>query len=170
MEGIKIFAAIAASLLLAPPIALADEFVAIGHVTEISLLPEGSDRCPAACPVQVGDLPEGNRLICVSNSCGCGEAHIKIDRVLLGKVTPTVVVKHRLGEWCESAFPLTGLSVLIQLKDSQSPSWSGLHPLDTGDLGFDPEEFTKIGSVVLSDLKTSDGLVSLRELEKRLGL
>ena len=166
----KILAAIAASFLFAPSIVLADEFVAIGHVTEISLLPEGSDRCPMACPVHTADLPNGNRLICVSTSCGCGEAHIKIDRVLLGTNPPTVVVKHRLGEWCESAFPLTDLPVLIRIQDDQSPSWSALHTIDSGDLGFEAAEFTQIGSVLVSDLKTSDGLASLRELEKRLGL
>ena len=170
MEGIRILTAIAASFLFAPSVVLADEFVAIGHVTEISLLPEGSDRCTVTCPVHTSDLPNGNRLICLSTSCGCGEAHIKIDRVLLGKSPPTVVFKHRLGQWCESAFPLTGLPVLIRIPDDQSPSWSALHTTDSGDLGFEPAEFTQIGSVLVSDLTTSDGLASLRELEKRLGL
>ena len=76
IRSIRCFVLLAASL-LAWGVA-ADEFVAIGRVEQVTLLPEGTARCPAACQ----DDASG-KTVCVSNTCGCGEALIRIDRVLV---------------------------------------------------------------------------------------
>jgi hypothetical protein len=141
----------------------AGEFVAVGRVEQITLLPEGSDRCPLACPVDVS-----GKSVCISNSCGCGEALVRVERSVVGAARPTVLARSRLGEWCESEFPL-GEPILIRVADGESLQWSGLQSLDKpGDYGFEAGAFTFLGNVDVRKLKASDGLASLSELEQAL--
>lgn len=142
----------------------ADEFVAVGRLEQVVLLPEGTDRCPAACPPDTT-----GSTVCISNSCGCGEAVIRIDRVLVGANRPTSVVKYRLGEWCETEFSLVNLLILLRISDDHAPQWTELLTLeDSGDLGFERSAFTSIGGVEVQKLEATDGIASLSELERAL--
>lgn len=151
--------------------AMAGEFVAVGRVEKIVLRPDGSEQCPAACPAgtaeQVANATE--QMVCISNSCGCGEAEIAIDKILIGERKPSVLVKYRLGEWCDAEFPIAQPLVLVRFTDSAEPEWSALHPLDNGDYGFESASFTRIGNVEIDTIEAHDGLISLRSLETRLG-
>ena len=163
MKHFRLPAILVAALLVSP--CLAEEFVAVGRLEQVVLLPEGTDRCPAACPLP--DTTGGT--VCISNSCGCGEAVVRIERVLLGPNQPTSVVKYRLGEWCETEFSLANPMVLLRISDDHSPQWSELSEIEnSSDLGFETSAFTFIGNVEVRKLKATDGIASLSELERAL--
>lgn len=167
---IKSFATVTACVLpVIPVLAFAGEFVAIGHVTDITLLPDGAKSCPPPCPRQGNESHGGYRTVCISNECGCEEAHIQIDRVLLGSKSSSVVIKHRLGEWCKPVFPLTDLPVLVRMADGEQPEWSVLFHGSSGDDEFYGSNFTCVGSVdVFKFTRKQNGMASLSKLEARL--
>ena len=144
---------------------MASEFVAIGHVTQQTLMPYGAPRCPEACPSN-----GTKQIVCVTNACGCGEAEIVIDKVLIGKRVPKVSVKYTLGEWCEAGLPISNPKVLIRLTDSGYPEWGQIRKLSSGAYVFYTNRFKIIGPVKISSLKQKDDWASLKELEVRLGL
>jgi hypothetical protein len=162
MELFRLPTLLIAALSVSP--CFADEFVAVGRLEQVVLLPEGTDRCPAACPAD-----NTGKTVCISNSCGCGEAVVRIDRVLLGTNRPMSVVKYRLGEWCETEFSLVNPLVLLRISDDHSPQWSALLALEnSSDLGFETSSFTFIGNVDVRKLQATDGIASLSELERAL--
>ena len=161
----RILLFITACLLACP--ALGNEFVAVGRVEQVTLQPNGSSKCPPVCPTNSKNT--NSRSICVSNDCGCGEAEIAIDRILIGVPKSRILIHYRLGEWCKPGFPLANPMVLIRLDNGGNPEWSPLYRLHSGSYGFEPKHFTRIGPVNVSTLKVTHGLVSLRALEKRLG-
>ena len=154
---------IAISLLASP--AIAAEFVAVGHVTQQTLMPYGAPHCPPACPAS-----SSGQVICITNACGCGRAEIVIDRVLIGNQVPQVSVKYTLGEWCQPEYPISNPSVVIRIAGNGEPEWGQIRKLNSGVYVFYTMRFTTIGSVKVSSLKQHDGWASLSELEAKLGL
>ena len=146
--------------------AMAGEFVAIGHVTQQTLRPYGAPQCPPTCPSATADT----QIVCVTNACGCGEAEVVIDQVLIGKRVPKVSVKYTLGEWCQPEFPISNPKVLIRLTGNDRPEWGQVQGSNSKDSTFYTKRFERIGSVQVSSLKQKNGWASLRELEAKLGL
>ena len=162
---------LAAILVLFALPAGAAEVVAIGRIAEVTLLPEGTPRCPAACPESIQTLPTGEQSFCISNSCGCGETKIEIVRVLLGHPKHSTTAKYRLGEWCDPIFkpqPKDGL-VIFRLSDTEDPTWGPLYSLPGNDYEFSADSIPSFGSINLHDLADKNGMVQLSKLVSRLG-
>lgn len=153
----------AASALLLTAFALpvdAGEVVVLGRVTEIVLLPEGHARCVPRCPT-AADRSES---ICVSNSCGCGEAKIEVETVIVGASdVRSHTAPYRLGEWCMADFPLTADPILVRTQAGES-QWSPLHRTPDGEIWFEAEAFETIAGVTISELPAIEGRISVKAL------
>lgn len=147
------------TLLLAATPAHSAEVVVLGRVTEVTMLPEGHARCTPRCTADQ---------ICVSNSCGCGEATIEVKDIVAGQVkSSVVVVPYRLGEWCSADFPL-GELVLVRMFDGES-LWSPAEVMPSGEVLFEIEHFDFIAGVRASELPAADGRASISALRKAAG-
>jgi hypothetical protein len=145
---------------------LASEHLFVGRVQSILLLPEGHERCASPCKGGVGD---DLKHICVHNSCGCGEATLKVDETLVGESTEHATVTYRLGEWCMPDFPLSQESILVWRHPEHSPRWSSL--TQEGDsLYYDPGEFDGAESKLFPPGGSQAGTSDLAELRRRVGL
>lgn len=149
---------------IATTLAPCAETVVVGHVTEITLLPEGHARCPARCPaLSSSESLDG---MCVSNSCGCGEATIAVHEVVSGSVTsPTYVATYRLGEWCAAEFPLSQELILVSDSDSQT-RWSPAEREPSGEIWFEVEPFERIAGIRASSLPITDGRSTVSALRR----
>jgi hypothetical protein len=148
--------------------ALSAEVVVLGRVTQIVLLPEGHARCPAACPA----TSDGKSLdhLCVSNSCGCGEATISVHQVVIGDVaSATFIAPYRLGEWCSAGFPLNDELILVSTSNGES-RWSSAALEPSGEVSFEVEPFESIGGVSVSILPLTRGRSTISALRKAAGL
>ena len=150
--------AVLSLILLASPVQ-ADELVGIGRVVEITLLPFGNDRCPLTC------RPEDN---CFSNGCGCGEAKIQIERVLVGSEGKSVTAKYPLGEWCDSVFKPHESPIIFRLADGESPQWSLIYSGKDGVEEFLSGSFVVIGNVKVNTIADKDGMVTVSNLARKL--
>jgi hypothetical protein len=156
------------ALLLSAFPALSAEVVLLGHVTEITLLPEGHARCPKACPA--GSKAQSLEDVCVSNSCGCGEATVSVHQVVVGQVpTVTFIAPYRLGEWCTAIFPLSGELILVGTSNGES-RWSPAELEPTGEVSFEVGPFEIIAGVRASDLPVTKGRSTVSALRKAAGL
>lgn len=158
--------AILALWLAAFPV-LSAEVVLVGRVTQIVLLPEGHARCPAACPAN----SRGKSLeeICVSNSCGCGEATLAVHQTVIGEVqSATFVAPYRLGEWCAASFPLNHDLILVSTSNGDS-RWSPAKLEPSGDISFEVTPFESIGGVRASSLPVTSGRTTVSALRKAAG-
>ena len=155
-------------LVLVSASAFSEERVFIGQVTDILLVPEGHRLCRPHCPDQPEEI-DGLVRVCVSNSCGCGEARIRVIEALTrepkGRRTQ---VHYRLGEWCMADFPLTDETILIWEAPNQEPKWSPIENYRSREATIDLEHFKYLDSPVLKELSASDGRVRLSELRRAL--
>jgi hypothetical protein len=136
------------------------EVVVLGRVSEIALLPEGHARCDPKCPIPVGST----ELVCISNSCGCGEAIIEVEAVIVGSPgLRSHTAPYRLGEWCTADFPLDGEPIIVRTQAGES-QWSAVHRTPDGEVWFEVAPFETIAGVAISDLPTTEGRISLRDL------
>ena len=153
--------------------ASADEFVIIGRFEEITQLPEGTNRCKPVCPAGAHSIgKDGREGFCISNSCGCGEIRISVERVLVGKSAGAVATaRYRLSEWCAPefpAFPVTHQRILARIADDGRHASSMLYPTPDGDDEFDTDGLTRVGTVDIGSLKAQNGRAPLAELVRRL--
>jgi len=148
-------------LVVVPGEGLCEE-VFVGHVEQILLLPEGAERCPSP----VSSDPE---VVCIHNSCGCGEVTIRVEEVLVGPRKERAVIPYRLGEWCQADFPLTGQPVLVRYRAGEEPRWSALESHGK-DMLFDLESFDGSGNSAFEQLEPVAGKSSLSALRRRVGL
>jgi hypothetical protein len=138
-----------------------------GRVERISLLPSGTNECPARCPATATPQLDGTTLICISNDCGCQVTDIRVDQVLLGNGPGEVLqVKSRLGEWCKPTFPNSTGLLLVQMKNGTA-HWSKIDTRDGVRL-FDAKSFDAIGKVTVASLKHANGQVLLEDLLRNL--
>lgn len=158
----RILILVAACLLSFP--AIANEFVAVGRVQKVTLMPYGTADCPDPCPVAA--TTKGG--VCINLGCGCGQAKIAINHVLVGNPKTSILVKYQLNEWCDVGFPIQHPQVLVRVLDNGAPEWSDLVPLQSGGFAFSAKRFTRIGSVRISSLHAEHGLVPLSELKNKL--
>ena len=140
--------------------ALSGEVVVLGRVREIALLPEGHARCDPKCPISVGST----ELVCISNSCGCGEAVMEVEAVIVGDPGMTThTAPYRLGEWCRADFPLNGEPIVVRTEAGES-QWSAVHRTPDGEVWFEAVPFETIAGVAVSELPSTEGRISLRDL------
>ena len=150
------------ALLLGPSLACADDFLVIGQVHQVTVLPKGHSRCKVPCPPNK---------ICISNSCGCAEASVTPQQTLLGKAPGSLIVSEHLDEWCRIPMPPNEDPILVFGKPDGTLQWSYLNSSGTNsNPRFEAERFNSIGGVLIRQLPAVDGEVELGELKRRLGL
>jgi hypothetical protein len=144
-------------------LASADELLIAGRVASVLLVARGAPGCidPADLPPEQKD---GVSKVMVSNSCGCQESTIVVDKTYLGQSPgASLVLKAPLGEWCRPALTVSMRPALIQVKDGSVRS----APLD-GDDRFSVKPFASIAGVQASALPVDgDGKTSLKALLAR---
>jgi hypothetical protein len=140
--------------------ALGGEVVVLGRVSEIVMLPEGHARCEPRCPVLAGSKER----TCISNSCGCGEATIEVEEVIVGTSGMRIhTAPYQLGEWCMADFPLSGERILVRTEADES-RWSPVHQTSDGEVWFEMAPFeTSVGSP-FAQLPTTEGRVRLTDM------
>jgi hypothetical protein len=110
-------------------------------------------------------------MICISNSCGCTEASIGIEKTLLGAAPNALIVPDTLDEWCRVRMPPDDDPILVHGSSDGTLEWSYLDSTGAGgSLRFEANQFQSIGGIVVNELPAVDGEVELGELERRLGL
>ena len=153
---------VGAAILLGPIQSHAGEFLVIGKVDLVTVLPKGHSRCQIQCP------PNNT---CVSNSCGCAEASIELKQGLLGEAPATLIVSEHLDEWCRLPMPPNDNRILLHGRPDGILEWSYLNSSGArGSPRFEAERFSSIGGVQISEFPAIEGEVELGELEHRLGL
>ena len=97
--------------------------------------------------------------ICVSNSCGFGEATFRVDTLLVGSVRPTGgVLRYALNEWCEPEFPLSRdvLLVAVDVYDAAAGEhefrYERTFRTEEGELYLVPDVITDINGIELRAL------------------
>lgn len=120
-----------------------------------TLIPNRHGGCESFFGVEQGAAGE----LCVSESCGFGEAVLRVDRTLVGSVAGEQgVLRYALGEWCEPEFPLSGDPLLVAVDRYDADH--GTHEFrfertfqtERGDWYFVPQVITAIDGVDLTAL------------------
>jgi hypothetical protein len=143
--------------------ASADELLVAGRVESVLLVARGAPGC-----IDPADLPppkkDGVSMVMVSNSCGCQESRIVVDKTFVGQSPgASLVLKSPLGEWCRPALAVSMRPALIQVKDGGVRS----APLD-GDDRFAVKPFATLAGVPASALPVDgEGKTSLKALLAR---
>ena len=132
--------------------------VALATLQSEKLIPK---RTSASCETFSGEtktLSEGH--ICISNSCGFGEAVLRVDTPLVGSISPTHdgVLRYSVGEWCQPEFPLSR-DVLLIAVDAYDAG-AGEHEFryertfltEGGERYFIPDVITEINGIELRTL------------------
>lgn len=116
-------------------------------------------RTNATCETFLGsDEPADKRSICVSNSCGFGEAIFRVEASLVGNSVANGALRYRLSEWCEPAFPLTRDAVLVAVDAYDAAAgehafrYERTFQTEDGSRYFIPETITQIGGIELGTL------------------
>ena len=144
------------------------ERIFIGQVSEILMVPEGHQICPPICPDPPREI-DGLVQFCISNSCGCGEAKVRVMESLTASPKGReATVRYRLGEWCMAGFPLTGETILIWEVPGHVPAWGPVTNPGTRRALFDLEDFEHLESVVLQRISADRGKVRVSELRRAL--
>jgi len=137
-----------------------EEIVVLGRVSEIVLLPEGHARCEPRCPIAA----DSTELLCISNSCGCGEATIEVEAVVVGTSgMRSHTAPYRLGEWCSADFPLDGEPIIVRTAHGDS-QWSAVHRTADGEVWFEVAPFDSIAGIPVAELPATEGRASLTAL------
>jgi hypothetical protein len=142
---------VALALDVREPVAAPSVF--LGVLQSETLIPRRHDSCENIFG-DVRTLSEGE--ICVSNSCGFGEALVRIKTPLFGNARGAYgVLRYELGEWCKPEFPLNR-DVLLVVVDAYHAA-DGEHEFKyertfetvNGRRYFIPEKITAINGIDL---------------------
>jgi hypothetical protein len=160
--------AMLASLLVigavASPPSGAAEILLAGHVQRVILQPSGTPDCPPPC-ADFAPLPDGSRVVCVTNQGGCQAMEMKVDQVYLGQAGATHTFRSRIGEWGPS-FPVTTQQIVVR-QEGTSVWWSPA-TLREGRVYIDPKRLHTIGGVATAADGADGELVALDEVLGRV--
>lgn len=134
--------------LVAPSIVLAS-------LQSETLIPRRADL---SCETFSGQTEQDSSAICISNSCGFGEAIFRVETLLVGSAPSNGALRYRLGEWCEPEFQLNR-NVLLLAVDAYDAA-TGEHKFrfersyqtQDGARYFVPESITEIDGLELRTL------------------
>jgi hypothetical protein len=149
---------------VASPMAGAGEVLLAGHVQRVILQPAGTPDCPPPC-ADMAPLPDGTRLVCVTNASSCQAMEVKVDQVYLGQAGATHTFRSRIGEWGPT-FPATTQHVVVR-QEGKSVSWSPA-TLREGRIYIDPKRLRTIGGVATAAGGADGELVALDEVLGRV--
>jgi hypothetical protein len=148
----------------ASPLAGAGEVLLAGHVQRVILQPDGTPDCPPPC-ADLAPLPDGTRLVCVTNASGCQTMEMKVDQVYLGQADATHAFRSRIGEWGPS-FPVTAQQIVVH-QEGKNVWWSPA-TLRGGRIYIDPKRLRTIGGVATAAGGADGELVALDDVLGRV--
>jgi hypothetical protein len=148
---------------IASPLAGAAEILLAGHVQRVILQPSGTPDCPPPCSDKT--LPDGSRVVCVTNQGGCQAMEMKVDQVFLGQAGATHTFRSRIGEWGPS-FPVTTQQIVVR-QEGKNVWWSPA-TLRDGRIYIDPKRLRTIGGVATAADGSDSELVALDEVLGRV--
>ncbi|MFC5548957.1 hypothetical protein [Massilia aerilata] len=157
---------LAALLLGASPLALAEAQLLLGHVQRLTLEPSGMPNCPLICPQMVIERADGSRAVCMSRNGACETMDFKVDQVLAGESDAARQFKARSGEFGPFFAAVRGPVLVIE--EEGRVGWAAVIERD-GKQVIDPRRLWKFKGAAASRPGDAD-LVDLDEVLARLGV